>query len=245
MAILKPNSARAPALKDGGRAGITTAPGRPTLPSQLAPVQPGAGSGMKFTPQPVVRPQPANPFQRITTGAPGMAQPPAMGGAPGLGRPPFVTQPPAVTPPAQQPPPQQPPVFNLPSPVPVLGQIQPPAVNLNTTPGQLGNQVTPPAAGMPPAAPLGQAPVNIGGDMGDNMSGFMSGGAMSGVASSSGGYDPAYQQFLQANPGYMQQSAVNGVIYPQRAYGAYQQQMGGGINNLPAMGSEILPQTQY
>ena len=225
MAILKPNSARAPAP-------MKQPAGRPTLPSQIAPVMP-VQAPTRGVSQP--RPQPTNPFvqqpvmQQPVQGGPGrgpMIRPGAGGG--------MMPQPaPQPQMPGQMVP-QQPPVFNIPSPVPVLGQIQPPATNLNPTPGQISNQVPPPAPGMTPAAPLGQAPATIGAE------------------------DAQYQDFLQYQPDFNNQYGAG----TQQAYDAYQQIMaqppqmayaqpggGGGIMNLPGMSGAMMPgmmpQTQY
>ena len=239
------------------------APGRPTLPSQLQPIrpQPQPTRGVS-QPRPQPQPQPYNPFVGGGPGRGPQVQPGGGGGMGGMIRVPEVPNVTIVGQPLQagpvalpggpgpqgsypQPVQQQPPRFNLPSPVPDLRYQQPPATNLNTTPGQLGNQVT------PPTGALGTAPPAIGG------SGIFNVPVMSGIGASSGAYDPGYQQFLQNTPDY--QSQYGG---PQQAYGAYQQFMnspefapisganemakyldGGGINNLPAMGGPAMGPT--
>lgn len=151
MAILSPNSARASSVKAPAK---TTTAGRPALPSQLAPIKPvapikPAAPVRAQAPMQPNRPmQPQLPLPTVKPGAGGGMPPPQMGGTP-----------------AQMP--QQPPMFNIPSPVPVLSGVQPPAVNLNPTPGQISNQV-PPQTG-----PLGTAPPSIGGGGGAFSNAFL------------------------------------------------------------------------
>lgn len=191
-----------PQLKDAGRTGGMN-PGQMVNPGQIGgydaygkPLPGGPQSGAIGT------------MLGLGQNPQGGMMPPQMGGTPGLGRPPFVTQPPVVAPnkPTLT---AQPPRFNLPTPVPDLRYAQPPATNLNTTPGQLGNQVPPPAAGMGGTGPLGSAPPAIGGG------GMMGGGI---VDTSLKQPNPDYQQLYNQ--------------FRQQTFG----DSGGGIMNLPGGG---------
>jgi hypothetical protein len=68
-------------------------------------------------------------------------------------------------------------------------------------------------------------------------------GVRSGVVSTSGGYDPAYQNFLKQNPNWMQQNSQNGILSPQRAYGAWQAQQNNPGQSMP--GNDFMNQPVY
>ena len=73
--------------------------------------------------------------------------------------------------------------------------------------------------------------------------------AISGVVGRSGGYDPAYQDFLKQNPNWVQQNSQNGILSPQQAYGAWQNQNNSGQSMMgpslsPGGGGSIPFQTQ-